>query len=65
MSLSQPLVRRWGGLDRIGGKVPSQVTTGDRFLATGTITPTGNDHTSVTAVVSRPDRTEAPDVCGL
>ena len=65
MSLSEPRFRRWVALDRVGVKVPSQVTTGDRFLVTETITSTGFDHTLITAVVSRPDRTEAPDVCDL
>jgi len=45
--------------------IPSQVTTGDRSLVAGTITPAGFDHDLITAVVSHPDSTEAPDVCDL
>jgi hypothetical protein len=65
LSLSQPRFGRSGALDRVGGKIPSQVIAGDRLLAAGTIISTGNDHDLDTAVVSRPGRTEAPDVCGL
>ena len=65
MSLSQPRFRRWEALDKVGVRIPSQVTIGDRSRLTGTITSAGFDHDSVTAAVSRPGSTEAPDVCDL
>jgi hypothetical protein len=65
MSLSQLRFRRWEALDEVGVKVPSQVTTGDRFLVTETITPAGFDHSLITPAVSHPDIAEAPDVCDL
>jgi hypothetical protein len=57
LSLSQPRFRRSEALDKVGVRIPSQVTTGDRLLVTETITSTGFDHTLITPrrVASRQD----------